>query len=41
MNTKVSTEMRRQAMSNSSKAFVGMDVHKESIDWAIAELDGE
>ena len=28
-------------MSKSNKAFVGMDVHKESIDWAIAELDGE
>ena len=28
-------------MSKCSKAFVGMDVHKESIDWAIAEVDGE
>jgi transposase len=28
-------------MNKSSKAYVGMDVHKESIDWAIAEGEGE
>ena len=41
LNRKGSTEMRRQTTSKSSKSFVGMDVHNESIDWAIAKLDGE
>src|SRR6185503_4855187 len=32
---------RRQAMRKSSKVFVGMDVHKESIDITLAEEGGE
>src|SRR3972149_2285661 len=37
----VSTFKRRRTMKQSSKIFVGMDVHKESIDITLAEQDGE
>src|SRR3972149_3441165 len=41
VGTWVSTFKRRRTMKQSSKIFVGMDVHKESIDITLAEQDGE
>src|SRR3990172_6793393 len=37
----VSTFERRRTMKQSSKIFVGMDVHKDSIDITLAEQGGE
>jgi hypothetical protein len=36
-----STLKRRQVIRKSSKVFVGMDVHKETIDITLAEGSGE
>ena len=35
------TTERRQAMEKSTKVFIGMDVHKESLDITLAEVGGE